>query len=98
MRKFSKFLDYFFTGMGFGAICYLCILTFANPGVPPTAKGVVSIFILSGLIGILSMIFQTDLPLLSAIIIHFIGFYICFYFGIYHNLGNHFVRAKKNSS
>ena len=78
MRKFGKFLDYFFTGMGFGSICYLCVLTFANPGVPPTAKGVVSIFILSGLIGILSMIFKTDLPLLSAIIIHFIGSFILF--------------------
>lgn len=78
MRKFGKFLDYFFTGMGFGSICYLCVLTFANPGVPPTAKGVVSIFILSGLIGILSMVFKTDLPLLLAIIIHFIGSLILF--------------------
>lgn len=78
MKLFSKCLDYFVTGMGFGAICYLCILTFSYPGVAPTIKGVSSVLLLSGLIGLLSMIFRTELPLLSAIIIHIIGTFILF--------------------
>ncbi|WP_251716633.1 DUF3021 domain-containing protein [Lactobacillus agrestimuris] len=78
MKLFSKYVDYFFTGVGFGSICYLCILTFMYPGVAPTVKGVSSVFLLSGLIGIWSMIFKTDLSLISAIIIHFIGTFIIF--------------------
>lgn len=78
MKKFGKYLDYFVTGMGFGAISYLCILTFIYPGTAPTSKGVISVFIISGLIGILSMIFRTDLPITIAIIIHLIGTFIAF--------------------
>lgn len=71
MKWFSKFLDYFFTGMGFGAICYLCILTFFYPGVAPTVKETVSVLILSGAIGFISMIFRTDLSMSVALGIHF---------------------------
>jgi CHASE2 domain-containing sensor protein len=78
MKKIGMYLDYFVTGMGFGAISYLCLLTFIYPGVTPTTKGVVSIFIISGLIGILSMIFKTDLPITIAIIIHLFGTFIAF--------------------
>lgn len=78
MIKFRRCLTYFFTGLGYGAACYLCILAFANPGVAPTKTGVISVFILSGLIGILSMIFRTDLPLTIAIAIHLIGTFILF--------------------
>lgn len=28
MNRFSTFLKYLFTGMGYGDICFLCILTF----------------------------------------------------------------------
>lgn len=78
MKKSGIILEYFVTGIGFGAISYLCILTFLNPGVAPTVTGVVSVFILSGLIGLLSMIFKTDISLLSAILIHLIGTFIIF--------------------
>lgn len=78
MKKFGKYLDYFVTGMGFGAISYLCILTFIYPGVAPTSWGAISILGISGLIGILSMIFKTDLPITVAIIIHLIGTFIAF--------------------
>lgn len=78
MKKFGKYLDYFVTGMGFGAISYLCILTFIYPGVAPTSLSVISILGISGLIGILSMIFKTDLPIVIAIIIHLSGTFIAF--------------------
>ena len=73
MKWFGKCLNYFFTGMGFGAICYVCVLTFFNPGVAPTIKSTVSVLGISGVIGFLAMIFKTDLPIGGAIAIHFIG-------------------------
>lgn len=65
--------------MGFGAICYVCVLTFFNPGVPPTIKSTVSVLGISGVIGFLAMIFKTDLPIGGAIAIHFIGTFILFW-------------------
>ena len=79
MKWFGKCLNYFFTGMGFGAICYVCVLTFFNPGVPPTIKSTVSVLGISGVIGFLAMIFKTDLPIGGAIAIHFIGTFILFW-------------------
>ena len=73
MRKLSNFINYFFTGMGFGAIAYLIILTFAFPGVSTSPLGVISVFIISGLIGILSMIFAMDIPLVMAFSVHLLG-------------------------
>lgn len=78
MNKLSVLLNYFFTGIGYGAISYLCILTFAYAGVAPTVKGLVSVFIISGLIGLLSMIVRTDLPLMVALGIHFAGTFFLF--------------------
>lgn len=49
----SKFIKYFFTGMGFGAISYLCMLTFMYHQAAPTVIGTISVLALSGLIGIL---------------------------------------------
>ena len=63
MKWFGKCIDYFFTGMGFGAICYVCIMTFLYPGVGLTVKETVSVLGISGIIGFLSMIFKTDLPM-----------------------------------
>ncbi len=54
--------------MGFGAVAYLIILTFAFPGVPTSPLGVIS-----GLIGILSMIFAMDIPLATAFGVHLLG-------------------------
>lgn len=78
MKWLGKCVDYFFTGMGFGAISYVCILTFFNPGIAPTVKETTSVLIISGLIGLLSMIFETDLPMSLAVAIHFIGTFALF--------------------
>ena len=78
MKWFGKCIDYFFTGMGFGAICYVCIMTFLYPGVGLTVKETVSVLGISGIIGFLSMIFKTDLPMSAAFAIHFIGTFILF--------------------
>ena len=75
MRKLSNFINYFFTGVGFGAATYLIILTFAFPDVP-TRLGVISVFIISGLIGILSMIFAMDVPPAIAFCVHIIGTFL----------------------
>lgn len=79
MSRFSTSLKYFFTGMGYGAICFLCILTFFYPNVAPTARNTVSVLLLSGLIGILSMIMRTDLPLSVSLLIHLIGTFFIFW-------------------
>lgn len=73
MKKFSTVFHYFITGIGYGAITYLCFLTFVYAKTAPTVKGVISVFTLSGLIGILSMIYRSDIPLTIAIGIHFVG-------------------------
>ena len=75
MRKLSNFINYFFTGVGFGATTYLIIITFASPSVP-TRLGVISVFIISGLIGILSMIFAMDIPPAIAFSVHIIGTFL----------------------
>lgn len=79
MSRFSTFLKYLFTRMGYGDICFLCILTFIYPNVVPTARNTVSVLILSGLIGILSMIMHTDLPLSVSLLIHLIGTFFIFW-------------------
>ena len=75
MRKLSNFINYFFTGVGFGAATYLIILTFASPSIP-TRLGVISVFIISGLIGILSMIFAMDVPPAISFSVHIIGTFL----------------------
>ena len=78
MKLFSKYINYFFTGVGFGASCYLCALAFIYPGVAPTIKSVVSVLFISGLIGIMSMVFERDLSLTVTLIIHLIGTFLLF--------------------
>lgn len=75
MRKLSNFINYFFTGVGFGAATYLIILTFASPSIP-TRLGVISVLIISGLIGILSMIFAMDVPPAISFSVHIIGTFL----------------------
>ena len=75
MRKLSNFINYFFTGVGFGAATYLIILTFASPSIP-TRLGVISVLIISGLIGILSMIFAIDVPPAIAFSVHIMGTFL----------------------
>ena len=76
MWKLSNFINYFFTGVGFGAATYLIILTFVFPGVPATPLGVISVFIISGLIGILSTIFAADVSPAIAFSVHIIGTFL----------------------
>lgn len=78
MKWFGKCVDYFFTGMGFGTISYVCILTFFNPGVAPTVKETISVLGISGVIGLLSMIFKTDLPMTVDFVIHLIITFVLF--------------------
>lgn len=72
MKSFAKILNYFITGVGFGATAYLCILAFVYPGAVPTIKGVISVLTISGFIGLFSMIFNTDLPITISFIIHLV--------------------------
>lgn len=74
--SFEKFFNYFVTGVGFGEFSYLAILTFVNPGIAPTALGFASVLVVSGLVGILSLIFETDLPFTVALLIHLVGTFI----------------------
>lgn len=78
MRLFGKCLLYGGIGIGIGAVCYLSILTFAYPGVAPIILGLISVFVISALIGLLSMIFETDLPFTYAIGIHLIGTFLLY--------------------
>lgn len=73
MMKVRKWLEFFVSGMGFGAISYLCILTLAHPGVAPTPRGLYSVLFISGLIGVLSLIFSLDLPPIVAILLHLVS-------------------------
>lgn len=79
MKSFSISLKYFCNGMGFGAISYLCILTFLYHGVRPTISGTLSVLGLSGLIGLLSMIMRSDLPLTISLLIHLSGTFLIFW-------------------
>lgn len=80
MKIWQKALDYFVTGMGFGAIIYLVILgvTYENIGdlrVP--LNSVFIVFVCSELIGELSFLFKTSLPY-WALILHLIGTFALF--------------------
>ncbi len=79
MRRFSTCFQYFFTGMGFGAITYLCILTFFYDAAVLTVIGTTSVLLLSGLIGLLSMIMRTDLPFTISLAIHLVGTFFIFW-------------------
>lgn len=79
MKWLGKCIDYFFTGMGFGAISYVCILTFLYSGTGLTTKGTISVLGISGAIGLISMIFKTELPMSAAFAIHLVGTFILFW-------------------
>lgn len=74
--SFGKFINYFVSGVGFGEFSYLAILTFVNPGIAPTTLGFASVLIMSGLVGVLSMIFETELPFTVALLIHLVGTFL----------------------
>ncbi|BDR60954.1 DUF3021 domain-containing protein [Lactobacillus xylocopicola] len=78
MKLFNRCLDYFLIGVAFGAIAYLLILTFAYGGIAPTPKGVLSVLTLSGLMGLVSMIFISDITFTLALLIHLLGIFLLF--------------------
>ncbi|MGE9933562.1 DUF3021 domain-containing protein [Lactobacillus johnsonii] len=81
MKIWRKILDYFVTGIGFGAIMYLLILGMLSDSVGDVdvpLKSVLIVFICSGLIGELSFLFQTDLSYLLALGLHLVGTFILF--------------------
>lgn len=78
MKLLGKCLLYSCVGIGIGAVCYLSILTFIYPGVAPTVLGLISVFVISALIGLLSMIFETDMPFTYAIGIHLVGTFLLY--------------------
>lgn len=59
-------------GVGFAATTYLIVLTIQFQKTMPTSRNTVSVLIVGGIIGLLSLIFKTDLSYLVALIIHFI--------------------------
>lgn len=81
MKIWQKILDYFVTGIGFGAITYLFILGIVSNNVGDIdvpLKSVLIVFICSGLIGELSFLFQADLSYLLALVFHLIGTFSLF--------------------
>ena len=81
MKTWQKALDYFVTGMGFGAIIYLVILgvTYENIGeLRVSLKSVFIVFVYSGLIGELSFLFETTLSYFWALILYLIGTFVLF--------------------
>ena len=81
MKILQKSISNFVTGMGFGAIIYLLILGFAynNVNISVSKYSVLSVLIISGLIGELTWIFKLDISFLLVIVIHAvatIGLYV----------------------
>lgn len=75
MKVLQKNIKNFVTGMGFGAIIYLLVLGFAynNVNISVSKHSVLSVLIISGLIGELTWIFKLDISFLLALFIHAIA-------------------------
>lgn len=73
MINFKKILGYFLTGMAYGSICYLVIIALLTQSYSVSRTSIISVFIISGLIGELSFLFESELPFLLAFMIHLAG-------------------------
>ncbi|MBB1072310.1 DUF3021 domain-containing protein [Limosilactobacillus reuteri] len=78
MINLKRSIRYFIRGMGYGSITYLAIIAFLTPNMTVSTTSVFTVFIISGLIGELSFVFQTELPYSIALIIHLIGTFILY--------------------
>ena len=78
MINLKRGIRYFIRGMGYGSITYLAIIAFLTHNMTVSTTSVITVFIISGLIGELSFVFQTDLPYSSALGIHLIGTFILY--------------------
>lgn len=78
MINLKRGIRYFIRGMGYGSITYLAIIAFLTPNMTVSTTSVITVFIISGLIGELSFLFQTELPYSIALVIHLIGTFILY--------------------
>lgn len=78
MINLKRGIRYFIRGMGYGSITYLAIIAFLTHNMTVSTTSVITVFIISGLIGELSFVFQTELPYLIALVIHLIGTFILY--------------------
>lgn len=78
MINLKRGIRYFIRGMGYGSITYLAIIAFLTPNMTVSTTSVITVFIISGLIGELSFVFQTELPYSIALVIHLIGTFILY--------------------
>ncbi|WP_203638224.1 DUF3021 domain-containing protein [Levilactobacillus wangkuiensis] len=72
----TKILKYAIRGVGYGAVAYLLLIAFSVAPTNVFPKNVVSLLLVSGAIGVLSMIFDSDHEEVAwplAFGIHFVG-------------------------
>ncbi|EEW53264.1 DUF3021 domain-containing protein [Limosilactobacillus antri] len=68
----KRILRRFLKGLAIGSTTYLVFLTIHFQPMLPTAFNTISVMVISGLIGVATFIFQTDLNYFVALIVHFI--------------------------
>ena len=68
----KRILRRFLKGLAIGSTTYLVFLTIHFRPMLPTAFNTISVMVISGLIGVATFIFQTDLNYFVALIVHFI--------------------------
>lgn len=78
MSIIRDFVKYFITGAGYGSITYLSILGFLMGGGMVSTREVITVFLISGLIGLITLVFKTDIPLMPAFCIHLVSTFILF--------------------
>ena len=78
MINLKRGIRYFIRGMGYGSITYLAIIAFLTHNMTVSTTSVITVFIISGLIGELSFVFQTELTYSIALVIHLIGTFILY--------------------
>ena len=62
----------FCMGIGYGAVTYLIVVTLRIQSSMPSILNTASVLIISGLIGVASLVFELDIGYLTALLIHFV--------------------------
>lgn len=71
MGQIRQFFQYFLTGLEHGSTIYLVFLLFQLPSSVPTAMNIVTMMVMSGLIGLLSFLFRAEwAPFWVLVLIH----------------------------
>ncbi|MCD7124812.1 DUF3021 domain-containing protein [Limosilactobacillus caviae] len=68
----KRILKRFLKGLAIGSTTYLVFLTTHFQPMLPTTLNTISVMVISGIIGVATFIFQTDLNYFGALIVHFI--------------------------